>query len=136
MASSSLKSLLKTPPTLEDELKAMAELSTDGPRGAIILGSALVEDLLRSVIHYHMRSLKVEEFNQLFTGTAPLTSFSARTKVAYAFNLIGPKTRDDLDKLRELRNAFAHSQIILTFDTPEVISQLNSFNCISTIDDI
>jgi DNA-binding MltR family transcriptional regulator len=131
---SSLKKFLKALPTREDIDKALAEITTDGPRGAIIIGATLLEDALRVVIRRHMISLKKEEADQLFTGTAPLATFSAKIRLAYALGLIGPKTRGDLDNVRELRNAFAHGKMVLRFETPEVAEVINTLNCLTTLD--
>ena len=47
---SPLKRLLRSNLAPEDIDKALAEITTDGPRGAIIIGSTLVEDALRTVL--------------------------------------------------------------------------------------
>jgi hypothetical protein len=107
---SALKRLLKEQPTLDDVTKAMEELNTDGPRGTVVLAGTLIDDLLRGAILYHMRPLKVEEHDSLFLSIGPLSGFSARIRIAYAFGIVGPSVRDDLDRLRELRNAFAHAR--------------------------
>lgn len=129
----SLKNLLKKTPTVEDINAAIAEVRTDGPRGSVLLGCALIEDVLRGLILQRTISLKSAEYDQLFRGNGPLASFSAKIKLAYALHFIGPETRADLDKLRELRNAFAHTQLILNFETPEVVSLINGFNWLSTL---
>ena len=126
-------SILKTKPTIETITAAMAELETDGPRGTIVLGVALIEGVLRDAVLYHMVTLTDKERDQLLGGYAPLSSFSALTKVAYAFRIIGPKTRDDLDRLRRLRNGFAHSQLVLSFETPELIDEISKLNCLSQL---
>jgi DNA-binding MltR family transcriptional regulator len=131
---SALKKLLKAKPTADDVKRALKELDTDGPRGTIVLGHALIEDAMRSAIAFHMRTLGEEEYNQLFRGTSPLSSMSAMTRVAFAFKIIGTKVRDDLDRLRELRNAFAHAQVILTFESEPVLAQLKHFECLKTLD--
>jgi hypothetical protein len=37
-----------------------------------------------------------------------------------AMGLYGPQTFDDLQRIREVRNAFAHSLWYITFSTPQV----------------
>ena len=56
----------------------------------------------------------------LFTNNGALQDFSARIKIAYAFNVIGPGAYADLNLLREIRNAFAHSAQSLSFNSPDV----------------
>jgi DNA-binding MltR family transcriptional regulator len=127
---SALKKILRAKSTKEDVQRALKELETDGPRGTVVLGHALIEDAVRSAIAHHMRPLNDGDFDQLFRGTSPLASLSAMTRVAYAFKIIGAKTKNDIDRLREVRNAFAHAQAILTFESKEVLEQLKLFECL------
>jgi DNA-binding MltR family transcriptional regulator len=71
-----------------------------------------------------------KELAELFDGTAPLSTFSAKIKIAYAMGIIGKLTRHDLEKLREIRNAFAHSIRHLSFDLPEIANIVESFNAL------
>ena len=132
MASPWIK-LIKTKPTVETINAATTEIATDGPRGAILLGSTLVESILTSTIAHHMVPLEDEEYDRLFRNYGPLSTFSARIKIAYAFRVIGPKIRDDLESLRELRNGFAHTQHVLDFEAAELADQLKRFNCLSSV---
>lgn len=52
-------------------------------------------------------------------GHGPLSSFAAKTKVAYALSLIDEETMEDLDRIRKIRNEFAHSVKTVSFkDSP------------------
>jgi hypothetical protein len=46
---------------------------------------------------------------------APLSSFSARIKLAFSLNLIPDTVYNDLERVRDVRNAFAHQIADLTF---------------------
>jgi hypothetical protein len=91
-------------------------------RSVAIIGSSLVEKALEIAILGKFIPLGDEARKRLFEyeHRGPLCDFSARIKVAGALDLIGPKTQADLDLLREVRNAFAHSPTLLKFSTPEV----------------
>jgi hypothetical protein len=65
-------------------------------------------------------SLNSDDIRRLFDYEGPIGSFSARIRVAYAFNLFGPETRDDLDLIRLIRNEFAHSGRPFGFSEPLV----------------
>lgn len=58
----------------------------------------------------------------MFKGDAPLASFSARIRMAYALGIISKEMRADLDAIRDIRNVFAHAQKHITFDTHAVRS--------------
>jgi hypothetical protein len=121
LASDSLKALLKRTPDAAEFLEVYAEIKTGSSRTCAIVGGTLVELHLETLIKSKMRNnLTKTELNELFNGIAPLSSFSAKIKVGYAFSLYSSRTRDNLDWIREIRNAFAHSRIVITFDTPEV----------------
>jgi hypothetical protein len=127
----SLKKLSKERPTGEDIEQALLELATDGPRGAAVLGAALVEDVLQGCIEGRFVELSAVERDHLFSGTGPLSSFSAKTKLGFAMGIFGPRTRDDLDSVREIRNALAHAKRLFTFETPAIAAALRRLNCVS-----
>jgi hypothetical protein len=54
-------------------------------------------------------------------------SFYSRMHVGYALGVFGPKTLRDLDAIRSIRNAFAHSHHDLSFET-EAIKDLCQFH--------
>jgi hypothetical protein len=51
---------------------------------------------------------------------APLWSFHAKIVMGYALGIYGEVTREDLCRIKLIRNAFAHSPRAITFETPEV----------------
>src|ERR1051326_7379863 len=96
--------LHKNPFSLEEIIN---EIQTDGPRGAILLSCSLMEALLIGVIKTKMVKLTNREQDELFEGAnAPLSTFSAKIKTAYALGCYGPRTRHDLETLRKIRNPF------------------------------
>jgi hypothetical protein len=124
----SLKELSTKRPTLDDVTRAMDGLKTADPRVAAIVGSTYLEDVTHLSIVTKTVELKKEDEDRLYVGAAPLSSFSAKILVAYALGLIGPKARHDLDKIREIRNVFAHAKIDVSFDTPAVVNAINGMH--------
>jgi hypothetical protein len=47
-------------------------------------------------------------------------TFDKKIKQAHALHLIGPKTKNDLDVVRRVRNVFAHSMADVRFTTPAI----------------
>lgn len=86
---------------------------------AIVLGAALDAEL-EEQIQSRMVELEAAEIKGLFGEGSPLGSFAAKVKIGYAFGVFGPRTRSDLDLIRQIRNAFAHARRPITFDTSEV----------------
>ena len=56
----------------------------------------------------------------LFGDGAVLHDFNAKIKMAYILEIIGKRTTADVQAIRAIRNAFAHSTLVIDFDTPEV----------------
>jgi DNA-binding MltR family transcriptional regulator len=58
----------------------------------------------------------------LFVGLGPLRSFWAKTQLARALGFIDHWMYDDLERIRNLRNLFAHSYENADFADPRVIA--------------
>src|SRR5437762_2283167 len=72
--------------------------------GTVIAPSAQIENVLEKLLLVHMRSLTKKEHTRLFRGYGPLSSFAAKTDMAYASKIIPKPMFDALDILRRLRN--------------------------------
>ncbi|MEM7772805.1 MAG: hypothetical protein AAF327_20125 [Cyanobacteria bacterium P01_A01_bin.37] len=83
-------------------------------RGTAILGSSLVEELLRALL------LKVAVPNKdfkLFIDRSPASNLLA---IAYSFGFLPNELRHDIKLIFKIRNKFAHSWNLLSFDTPPI----------------
>ena len=117
-----LKALSKQnmlPTDIEPILEAIAHDPSD--RGTALSVASLVETALFQFIRsWVVRPANKDEENLLFGGDAPLGNFSSRIRVAYAFGLIDESVRNNLNTIREIRNAFAHTVRPINFETQEV----------------
>lgn len=125
---SALKKLHAERPSLEDLTNAMNSIATADPRVAAILASTYLEDVTEIAVGTKFIELSNDDVAGLFQGSSPLSSFSAKVKLAYALGLIGPKARHDLDRVREIRNVFAHAKISYSFDTDAVANTINGLH--------
>lgn len=83
-------------------------------RGLILSLSTFAEEALGDLIGAFL--ISGESTKQLLNGfNAPLGTFSARIKMAYSLGLITRPQREDLDRLRRIRNEFAHTWEPVTF---------------------
>jgi DNA-binding MltR family transcriptional regulator len=81
--------------------------------------SSFMEDLLGNIIKDFM--LDVTAATDLVEGfNAPLGTFSARTKAAYALGLISKDEHKDINLIRKIRNEFAHSWFVTKLDDQRV----------------
>jgi len=87
-----------------------------------LVNTVALERTLEQTILNRMVPLSKAETTELFVGMAPLSSLSAKIKIAYAMGIIGEKGKKDMDLVKDIRNQFAHSFHELSFETPEVSS--------------
>lgn len=88
-----------------------------------LVGAAYVEKALEVAIAFRLVALSPDEHKALFNyeKNGPLADLSAKIKMSFALDIIGPKTRDDLNHIREIRNNFAHTLQPIGFETKEVV---------------
>jgi hypothetical protein len=97
-------------------------------RSAAITAAAYVEHGLRKAIKCHLqRNIPTAQEKDLFDGArgGPLGSFHAKIIMAQALGIIWPSQREDLDTIRAIRNAFAHSMNPITFENETIIRLCN-----------
>lgn len=93
-----------------------------------IVGAAVVDEQIRRALLTKMRSLNSEMKKRLFDDpNGSLSSFSAKIDMAYALQIISKAQYDDLTTVRKIRNEFAHSGAIMTFDSPEIREYFKRF---------
>jgi hypothetical protein len=131
MVAASIKTLRqfsKGEPAGTDELAhLLTEMSHMSDRAAIIIIASYVEDGLEAVLRRQMRELDAETDSQLFGGDGAISSFSKKTKLAYALNLIDKTTKNRIDDLREMRNACAHTKRYIGLEVPELANVCKRF---------
>jgi hypothetical protein len=112
-----LKNYGKGEPTNADIRALNVEIYSATDRAAAVLLGSLAERAVERLLRRKMRHQGVES---LFDFHGPCGAFSDKIQIAYAFELIGPKTKHDLDLIRLLRNEFAHTRMPMRFTTPVV----------------
>jgi mannitol operon repressor len=92
----------------------LAEFQSETDRGAALVGAALIDERLERLLSAH---LAIEDLaNDLVRGNdAPLGTFSARIKMAYALGLITELEFQESNIIRRIRNEFAHAAHGMTF---------------------
>lgn len=112
------------------ELNQMVEtFHEESDRGAAILAGSFAEHALAQYLKFRIRDKKLAD--KLFDGMGPLSSFSQCISIAFAFDLITAAQYKDLEKIRKIRNHFAHHPLDTTFKTDEVKKlcvELSMFN--------
>lgn len=94
------------------------ERQTD--RGVAIVGAAYVDLVLRQNITEKFVVQDEGLMNLLFENRGPLQDFGSRIEVAYALGVCGRAAYEDLKRIKNIRNAFAHSAEALDFLHPDI----------------
>jgi hypothetical protein len=93
-------------PIREFDLNAFSgRFRAESDRACAVLGGALLDARLVSLYERRLRDFK----DQLLTGYGPVSTFSARIRVARALAWISGDVHDDLDQVRLIRNEFSHN---------------------------
>jgi DNA-binding MltR family transcriptional regulator len=99
-------------------------LHEESDRGCVLVVAAILdkylEVLLRAEFSQDATVVK-RVINPLFKGQGPLASFWSKTQLAYSLNLIPEWMYEDLERIRELRNEFAHRYKAADFEDLAVV---------------
>jgi hypothetical protein len=92
---------------------------------ALVLGSILEQGLELAILSHCALGWNTPEADaeqkKLFRGGEDgAMTFGVKIRMAFALGIYGPKTRDDIDTTRHIRNFFAHDKGHLTFEDPDV----------------
>ncbi|KMN47273.1 hypothetical protein VL04_21050 [Chromobacterium violaceum] len=126
------------PPEPEDEVFGGINLLTRSlldldDRGLVLSLAAFAEEALGELLKTFMTPS--EATTQLIEGfNAPLGTFSSRIKAAYAIGLITKEQFLDLERLRKIRNEFAHSWKPVDISKQKVAALIDNM-AFSRIDD-
>ncbi|HEY5338523.1 MAG TPA: MltR family transcriptional regulator [Rhizomicrobium sp.] len=94
---------------------------TQDDRTLAIVGACFVEDYLQDAIISRLRSpLSKRDIELLFNHDGPLERFSSKIRLGYGLALFGYNARADLDRLRTIRNHFAHQAFTSEFTHPHI----------------
>ena len=103
---------------LEQWNEMIGSFHDESDRGAAILAGSFAEHALGQYLKFRIRDKKVAD--TLFDAMGPLSSFSQRIAIAYAFDLISQAQYKDFEAIRKIRNHFAHHPLETTFNTNDV----------------
>jgi len=113
---------------LTDEEKKAVEAAAHSveqhPIVTAILGYVLVEHEIDILVRKKLKKKDDDTWEKLQGESGPLRSFSAKISMGYALGIYSEKIQHDLNIVRVIRNAFAHSKKLLDFDDPLVIPEL------------
>jgi hypothetical protein len=95
----------------EFELFADEFLQEQVPRNIVLVGSAKIDDLLRTILEKILRPkcTNSKDTDELLEGDSPLSTFSSRIKMVYRLGLVDKQFYNLLNHVRKIRNLSAHA---------------------------
>ncbi|WP_152428464.1 hypothetical protein [Methyloferula stellata] len=118
---SSLRDLARLPMDVDAYFN---ELQGESDRACALIAGAALSQILRDLLEARLILLSDVESNHLFDmQNSVLSSFADRSEMAYALGLIDKNERKNLDLIRGIRNAFAHTIANISFDTGEIATE-------------
>lgn len=99
----------------------MSQIDDDSDRAVALVIGSMFAQTLKDGIESYLETADQSHIVALFDeNNAPLGTFYARILLARALNFIDSDEQDNLDCIRRIRNAFAHSTKAISFSTPEI----------------
>lgn len=110
--------------------RAVARFTKQADRGAALVAVAWVDDALEARIRAAFRPDK-KTADELLRSGGPLGSFAMRIKLASLLDLVEATVSKDLDRIRRIRNDFAHRRGDLRFTTPSIKDRCRAFHAVT-----
>ncbi|MCK9337758.1 MAG: hypothetical protein M0P43_08010 [Arcobacteraceae bacterium] len=100
-------------------------ISSETDRGLVLMSVAYIDERLTVLLEKYFVDDK-NVIKTLFDTTGPLGSFSSKLKLAYGIGLLPKNIYTDCNKIRKIRNSFAHVSKPMTFEDEPIKSQTHS----------
>lgn len=104
-------------------------------RSAAIMAASLVEQALFTAVFCRLADCGEAARNAWFhEANAPFGTFSAKIKLGRALGIYGPQMEKRLEKVKNVRNVFAHRTSPIDFKHPSIEAEINTMmpNAIKT----
>jgi DNA-binding MltR family transcriptional regulator len=120
-----LRDLSRLPPEYDD-IKTVSDvfLTPQHPITTAILGAVMVEHELDHLLRSKLKHKDDQTWAMLTGDTGPLRTFHSKIAIGYALGIYDQRMHTDLNIVRNIRNAFAHSKKLIRFEHPAVLAEL------------
>ncbi len=94
------------------------------------MAAAFIEDKIGHLIESYLADdKKIRE--RFLKNNGPLATFSSKLDLAFLLGLIPKNIFNDLHLLRKIRNEFAHSASLMTFESPSIKDRVYALSVLS-----
>lgn len=120
----SLRTLSSEVPDPETVEQLLLNLHRQEDRAAAIVGASLVESALQERLVRSFDSVAEGLEPKLFEDRGPLSDFNSKILVAQAFAVVPDRLADDMQRIRKIRNCFAHARVTVSFNEPLIAKEV------------
>lgn len=126
----SSRNLKKRKPTEEEARQVVDTLLSPNqpPIVTAILGQAIIEYELDNLLRRRVSRKDDTSWIALIEDGGPFSTFHAKIHAGYSFKFYGEITRDNLTIIKNIRNGFAHTQKLITFDNEDILADLRKLH--------
>ena len=121
-------------PEIRELSKFLHSFNQESDRGAVLIAASILDEWLSEIIETFLVKSK-ESKGLLFDFSAPLGTFSARTKMAYSLGLIEKKEFEEINIIRKIRNEFGHQWKDINFESNKIKKECTKFDWLGPQDD-
>ncbi len=122
-----LRDLSRTPPTAQEQAALRGDFNKNQPPiVTAVLGQSLLEIELDQLLRPHFKHHDDATWAKLTDDHGPFSNFNSKIISARAFGICNDVVRDGLNTVRNIRNAFAHSNRPLKFSHELVVKELKN----------
>lgn len=108
----------------------LTEFQRETNRAAAVLAAAFADELLKALLAASFVD-ESKGARAVLARDGAAATFSARIALSYAIGLISADEADDLNRLRRIRNDFAHQLHGLSFATQRIADLSTAFRCVA-----
>jgi DNA-binding MltR family transcriptional regulator len=113
--------------TSEEERELAKAAGHPNPTVTAIMAAVLVEHELEGLLRRRFRK-DGDTWLDLTGDNGPLGTFDKKIKTAHALGICDDITRKNLNIIRNIRNAFAHSKKLIDFNHELIVEELNKIS--------
>lgn len=115
-----LKELMALPPEADDTSYIFQQIDGASDHAAALLTCELMSYAIQKCIIRELTISNKSIVTELFGHHGVLGNFASKIVMGHALGCFGPAVHEELERFRNVRNAFAHAPSKLDFNTPKI----------------
>lgn len=131
-----LRELSKRFPSPPELSRTFELLRDDTDRSVAIVAASIADNVLERLLIRHMKQRGGDLLGFLFGMRGPLGDFHSKILIAEAFGAVSPVMAQELNRIRAIRNVFAHATTPVSFKTPEIAEEMTAFAMLNAMDGV